>query len=79
MKNLVRKGFPGSSSVVPSPSVPAGNSGKTKNVVSASKTNRSSVVRTPRPASSNKRGGPAQKAPSGKGVVASGGGSFGQN
>jgi len=78
MKRIVRAGHPGTSSAVPSPSVPQGNSGKTKNVVAASNADRSSVVRSPRPASSNKRGGPAEKAPSGKGVVSSGGGSFGQ-
>ena len=78
MKRIVRSGHPVNSSVVPSPSVPQGNTGKTKNVVSGSKTNRASVVRSPKPAVSNKRGGPAEKAPTGKGTVSSGGGSFGQ-
>jgi len=80
MKRIVRSGFPTNSSDVPSPSVTPGNTGKAKpGLVSGSKTNRSSVVRNPRPAVSNKRGGPAEKAPRGKGVVSSGGGSFGQS
>jgi len=80
MKSLVRKGYPTSSSVVPPQSVPKGNTGKAKpGLISGSKANMSSVVRSPKPASSNKRGGPAQKAPSGRGAVSSGGGSFGQN
>lgn len=77
MKNLVRKGFPGTSSEVPSPSVPQGNTGKTRNI--RGHADRSSVLPSVKPASSNKRGGPSRKAPSGKGVVSSGGGSFGQS
>ena len=62
-------------SVVPSGGAPSrGNSGKSKNVKGHA--NKSSVVPSTRPASSDKRGGPAVKP--GKGGVSSGGGSFGQ-
>lgn len=77
MKKIVRSGHPVTSSVVSGSTPPAGTFGKNKpGLVSGSKTNRSSVVRSVRPKSSNKRGGPAGK-PSGRGV-SSGGGSFGQ-
>lgn len=76
MKRIVRSGHPVDSSTVPSPSVPAGNSGKTRNIRGKGT---ATVMPSVKPAVSNKRGGPAVKAPSGKGVVSSGGGSFGQN
>ncbi len=77
MKKIVRSGYPTTSSVVSGSTPAKGNTGKAKpGLVSGSKTNRSSVVRSPRPAVSNKRGGPAGK-PTGRGI-SSGGGSFGQ-
>lgn len=65
-------------SVVPSGGAPSrGNSGKSKKLRGTNPAAQS-VVPSTRPVSSDKRGGPAKAAPSGKGSVSSGGGSFGQ-
>lgn len=73
---MVRGTNANKTSTVPTGGAPSrGNSGKTKNVKGKGVAN---VMPSVRPASSDKRGGPAKAAPSRKGSVSSGGGSFGQ-
>lgn len=74
---MVRGTKANTQSVVPTGGAPSrGNTGKNKNVKGKGVAN---VMPSTRPLMSDKRGGPAKSAPKGKGVVSSGGGSFGQS
>lgn len=66
-------------SVVPTGGAPKGGSPGKNKKLRGTNPQAQSVVPATAPVRSNTRGGPAKGAPKGKGVVASGGGSFGQS